>query len=64
MGGRARTVEAELVLMLLVDHPSEQVALLGKLIAALRRPDLREVLLDGVEQPDELVRRFDTLIGN
>ena len=43
-------VEAGFVLMLLVDDPVEQVALLGRLIAALRRPDLGEVLLDGLSR--------------
>jgi hypothetical protein len=56
-------VEAGFVLMLLVNEPGEQVALLGRLIAALRRPDLGEVLLDGVVEPAELVRRFDALFS-
>jgi PTS system galactitol-specific IIA component len=64
MGGKVRTVEAQFVLMLLVDQPSEQVVLLGRLIAALRRPDLGEVLLDGLEDAAELVRRFDALLGS
>ena len=63
MGSKVRTVDAQFVLMLLVDDPSQQVALLGRLIAALRRPDLGEVLLAGVEDPDELVRRFDALLA-
>lgn len=62
MGSKVRTVDAQFVLMLLVDDPSQQVALLGRLIAALRRPDLDEVLLAGVEDPEELVRRFDALL--
>jgi len=62
MGSKVRTIDAQFVLMLLVDDPSQQVALLGRLIAALRRPDLGEVLLAGVEDPEELVRRFDTLL--
>lgn len=62
MGSKTRTVDARFVLMLLVDDPGQQVTLLGRLIAALRRPDLGEVLLDGVEEPAELVRRFDALL--
>jgi galactitol PTS system EIIA component len=64
MGSRTRTVEAGFVLMLLVNEPGEQVALLGRLIAALRRPDLGEVLLDGVTEPAELRRRFEALFSD
>jgi hypothetical protein len=63
MGSRTRTVEAGFVLMLLVNEPGEQVALLGRLIAALRRPDLEKVLLDGVAEPAELTRRFEALFS-
>jgi PTS system galactitol-specific IIA component len=62
MGSKVRTVDVHFVLMLLVNDPSQQVTLLGRLIGALRRPDLGEVLLAGVEEPEELVRRFDRLL--
>jgi hypothetical protein len=40
------------------------VALLGRLIAALRRPDLGEFLLDGVTEPAELRWRFEALFSD
>lgn len=61
MGGRDRTVEARLVLMLLVDDPAEQVSLLGRLITALQAPDLETRLLVGVRDAQELADRFAAL---
>ena len=63
MGGRERTVEVQMVLMLLVDDPAAQVSLLARLMRALRRPDLDAVLLDGVGSTGELAERFAGLEG-
>ncbi|MCD4526514.1 PTS sugar transporter subunit IIA [Nocardioides sp. cx-173] len=62
MGSRDRTVQAELVLLLLVDDPGQQVGLLGRLITALQRPDLRERLLADLDTPAALAARFATLL--
>lgn len=63
LGGQDRTVEVELVLMLLVMDPKEQVSLLGRLIAVLRAPDLGTTLLSDLRDPGQLASRFAKLIG-
>jgi PTS system galactitol-specific IIA component len=63
LGGRERTVEARFVLMLLVTDPEEQVGLLGRLITALRAPDLGDTLLDDLHTPAELAERFARLLA-
>lgn len=61
MGGSGRSLQAELVLLLCVDDPSQQVPLLGRLLAIMQRTDLRQRLLAGLSTPAELVERFDRL---
>ncbi len=62
LGGQDRTVDAELVLMLLVTDPREQVSLLGRLITVLRAPDLGTTLLGDLHDPAQLASRFAVLI--
>jgi galactitol PTS system EIIA component len=62
LGGQDRTVEARLVLMLLVTDPKEQVGLLGQLIKVLRAPDLGTTLLRDLDSPQQLASRFSTLM--
>jgi PTS system galactitol-specific IIA component len=62
MGSRDRTVEVGLVLMLLVDDPSQQVGLLSRLITALRQPGLEDALLDGLDSPGKLAERLNALL--
>jgi galactitol PTS system EIIA component len=62
MGSRDRTLEVRLVLMLLVDNPSEQVGLLARLITALRRPGLEDVLLTALKSPEQLAERLNALL--
>lgn len=64
MGGAQRTVDVELVLMLLVDDPAHQVGLLGRLIGVLRRPELRELLLVDLHSGEELSARFHALLAD
>lgn len=63
LGGQDRTVEAQLVLMLLVTDPKEQVGLLGRLIKVLRAPDLGTTLLGDLETSDQLASRFAELLA-
>lgn len=63
LGGQDRTVEVDLVLMLLVTDPKEQVSLLGRLITVLRAPDLGVTLLGDLQGPDQLASRFAKLMG-
>lgn len=63
LGGQDRTVEAELVLMLLVTDPEAQVNLLGRLITVLRAPDLGTTLLGELHDPDDLSGRFARLLA-
>ncbi len=63
MGTPDRHVDARLVVLLLVDDPSQQVALLGRVVKALQRPDLEEVLFAGLETPDDLATRFAVAMG-
>lgn len=63
MGSPDRSVEARLILMLLVDDPAAQVDLLGRLISALRRPDLEAVLFHDLSTPEQLAERFATLLA-
>lgn len=63
LGGRDRTVEVELVLMLMVSDPQEQVGLLGRLITVLRAPDLGRTLLRDLEAPEQLAERFAGLLA-
>ena len=62
LGGQDRTVDAELVLMLLVTDPKEQVSLLARLITVLRAPDLGTTLLGDLQDPDQLASRFAALL--
>lgn len=62
LGGQDRTIEARLVLMLLVTDPQEQVGLLGRLITVLRAPDLGSTLLDDLHGPEDLAGRFTRLL--
>lgn len=62
MGGSGRTVEARLVLMLLVDDPTRQVPLLGRLLKVLQAPDLEERLLHDLHGPADLADRFSALL--
>jgi PTS system galactitol-specific IIA component len=61
MGSRDRTVEAELVVMMLVSDPQGQVPLLGRLLGVLRRPDLGEVV-GRVSTEAELAGELDALL--
>ena len=63
LGGQDRTVDAELVLMLMVTDPQEQVGLLGRLIKVLRAPDLGSSLLSDLETPEQLASRFAQLLA-
>jgi PTS system galactitol-specific IIA component len=63
LGGQDRKVEVELVLMLMVTDPKEQVGLLGRLIKVLRAPDLGSTLLGDLETPDQLASRFAQLLA-
>jgi PTS system galactitol-specific IIA component len=63
LGGQDRTVEAKLVLMLLVTDPEEQVGLLGRLIEVLRAPDLDATLLGDLENPEQFAGRFAQLLA-
>lgn len=63
MGSRDRTVGARLVLMLFVTDPQAQVPLLGRVITALRAPDLDEVLLHDLAGPEDLAERFNALLS-
>lgn len=63
LGGQDRKVEVELVLMLLVTDPKEQVSLLGRLITVLRAPDLGATLLGDLHDPHQLASRFAKLLG-
>lgn len=63
LGGQDRTVEAELVLMLLVTDPKDQVSLLGRLITVLRAPDLGTTLLSDLQGADQLASRFAALLA-
>jgi PTS system galactitol-specific IIA component len=62
LGGGERTVEVELVLMLMVTDPKEQVGLLGRLIKVLQAPDLGATLLGDLTSPEELATRFGRLL--
>jgi len=61
MGSRGRTVDCHLAVMLLVDSPQDQVPVLGRVLAALRRPDWPE-LLSRATDAGELARRFADLV--
>jgi PTS system galactitol-specific IIA component len=53
MGSTDRTVDVRLAVVLMVTDPAGQTALLGRLITALRRPDLADLLV-GVQDPRAL----------
>lgn len=61
MGGAGGDVAVRLAVVLMVTDPARQVGLLSRLITALRRPDLGEVLAD-VEDPDGLARAVTSLL--
>ena len=63
MGRPDGTVEARLVLMLLVADPQEQVAVLGSVLRALQSPDLEDRLLRDLADPAELSDRFARVLA-
>lgn len=62
MGGSGRELQVGLVLLLCVDDPSQQVPLLGRLLAIMQRTDLAQRLLARLSTSAELVERFDRLV--
>lgn len=62
MGGSERTVDVRFVLMLLVDDPGHQVALLGRVLKVLQTSELEARLLRDVHEPTELATRFAALL--
>jgi PTS system galactitol-specific IIA component len=62
MGSAERTVECSLAVMLLVGSPEDQVDVLGRVIAALQRPEWPE-LLGAAADGDDLAQRFSGLLG-
>lgn len=61
MGSPERTVDCRLAVMLLVASPQAQVGVLGRVIAALQRPEWPE-LLSAAEDAADLALRFSGLI--
>lgn len=61
MGSRGRSVDCTLAVMLLVDSPQDQVPVLGRVLATLRRADWPGSL-SGATDATDLARRFGDLI--
>lgn len=62
MGSDEEVVDCRLAVMLLVTDPSEQVAVLNRLVTALQDPTL-ESRLSTVSSPQDLAATFGELIG-